>query len=164
MSIQKLYSDDPLISYKRSTVAPERTKAEIDSILAFYGVQDVRWHITGQISPWNPTTNDVFVEFIIEEMVNDTPVKAPVHVNCPIIWNKETRRKAESVNWIISMRGLHWFIKTHLEMSYMMRSSRIVAFLAYVGNDKNQIKDIIMPQLAKSSLLALPQKQTGESQ
>lgn len=160
MSIQKIYSDDPLIHYKRSTISPNRTKVEIDALLGFFGVgDDVHWHIVGSLDPWKPSDNNVYVEFIIEEMINNIRVNLPVRIDCPTIWNKGTSRTSEQINWTISMRELWWFLKSHLEMAYVMRSSRVVAFLPYIGHEKgHQVKDLIIPKLGRSEFPELTQQ------
>ena len=144
----KIYSDDPLVHYKNSALTPERTRAEIDALLGYWKVSDIHWH-------WKPEENDVYVRFILEETVDGLPVRLTVKTACPIIWDKERPRarppQMEQVNWRISMRALWWFLKTHLEMSYAMQSSKVAAFLPYLVNSQEQLlKDILVPQIAKS--------------
>lgn len=155
----KIYSDDPLVHYKNSTIASERTKAEIDGILAEWAVKDTHWH-------WDPTHNDIYVQFKIEDKVQDQPVLAVVKVQCPIVWDKESSRsrppRTEQVNLKVSMRAMHWFIKTHLEMAYVMQSDKIRAFLSHVKiNETQELGDLIIPRLEKiQELTALPEIHT----
>lgn len=143
--IKKIYSDDPLVHYKGSTVSSERTKAEIDGLLAEYGVKDTLWH-------WVPEQFDVWVQFGVEEMMEGQMVKGTAKVPCPTIWDRAKPRgrppTPEHINMRHGLRAMHWFIKTHLETAYAMQSGKIVAFLPYIqaGKDK-ALKDVILPQL-----------------
>jgi len=151
----KIYSDDPLVHYKNSALTPERTRAEIDALLGYFKVSDIHWH-------WKPQENDVYVRFILEEQVEGVFTKLAVKVVCPTIWDKERPRarprQPEQINWRVSMRALWWYLKSSLEMSYAMQSSRIVAFLPYLVNSREEsLKDLLIPQIARSGQFeALP--------
>lgn len=153
----KIYTDDPLVHYKSSSISPERTKVEIDMILAQWGIKDTHWH-------WDPAHNEVYVQIKMEEkMPNlELPVVATVKVECPTIWDKESPRarppRSEKVNWRVSMRALHWFLKTHLEMAYVMKSDKIRAFLSYVKvSEDKELGDLVIPRLQSlQELEALP--------
>lgn len=125
----KIYSDDPLVNYKQTTISPERTRDEISSILGMYGVSDIHWH-------WKPDLNDIYVQFGIEEIIDNIPVRIAAKVICPIIWDKGVKnspkpeRRNERVNLKMSMRAMHWYIKTHLETAYAMQSSKVAGFLS----------------------------------
>jgi len=125
----KIYTDDPLVSYKGTTISADRTRHEIDAKLREYGVADIHWH-------WKPEVNDVYVQFGIEEVIDGIPVKIAAKVVCPKIWSKaksrspKTENRHEQVNLQISMRVMWWYIKTHLESAYAMQSSRVAGFLA----------------------------------
>ena len=153
----KIYSDDPLVKYKDTSVSPERTKAQIDGILAEYQVKDIHWH-------WDMEGNDIYVQFKLDEVIDGLPVSVVVKVECPIIWDRERPRgrppTPEQINWRVSMRAMHWFIKTHLECAYAMQSSRTVAFLPYVQGRRGLLKDLIIPRL--SEYAALEQKESPE--
>jgi len=124
----KIYTDDPLVSYTKTAIAPERTRDEISAILRQYNVADIHWH-------WKPEGNDVYVQFGIEEVIDGIPVKVAAKVVCPVIWNKALRnspkpeRRVDQPNLNVSMRALYWYIKTHLESAYAMQSSRVAGFL-----------------------------------
>ncbi|MCJ7632456.1 hypothetical protein MUP77_08700 [Candidatus Bathyarchaeota archaeon] len=124
----KIFTDDPLVSYTKTTITPERTRDEISAILRQYDVADIHWH-------WKPEGNDVYVQFGIEEIIDGISMKVAAKVVCPIIWNKAVKnspksdRRIEQPNLAVSMRALYWYIKSHLESSYAMQSSRIAGFL-----------------------------------
>lgn len=149
VSVKKIYSDDPYVHYKGSTISPERTKADIDSLLGAWKVQgDVHWH-------WKPEQNDVYVRFVLEEEVEGVPTKLAVKIPCPVIWDKAKPRsrppQPEQVNWRISMRALWWFLKTHLEMGYVMQSAKAVALLPYIVNAQDRtLKELVLPQIVRS--------------
>jgi len=125
----KIFTDDPLVSYKGTTISPERTRNEIDAKLREYGVIDIHWH-------WKPEAHDIYVQFGIEEVIDGIPVKIAAKVVCPTIWNKAISRsprsenRVERVNLQVSLRAMWWYIKTHLESAYAMQSSRVAGFLA----------------------------------
>lgn len=153
----KIYSDDPLVHYKNSTINPERTRNEIDGLLAEWQVKDTAWH-------WDPTHNDIWVGFKLEEKINDAFVYVGVKAICPIVWDRAKPRarppQPEQVNLRVSMRALWWFLKTHLEMAYVMQSEKIRAFLPYIAtSDGKTLADVIMPKLGRiSELEALENK------
>jgi hypothetical protein len=118
----KIYSDDSLVSYRTTTIDPEKTREEISAILREYDVGLIAWN-------WKPQFNDVWVQFQIEEIIDSIPIKISAKVICPIIWNKGSSRKVEKPNWKVSMKAMYWYIKTHLETSYAMQSSKVSAFL-----------------------------------
>jgi hypothetical protein len=124
----KIYTDDPRVKYVHTTINPERTKAEIDEKLRAYGTYDIYWH-------WRPEQNDIYVQFIIEEVIDSIPAKVGAKVVMPTIWDKGNRnaklpeRRIEKINVAVSMRAMFWYIKANLENSYAMQSSRVAAFL-----------------------------------
>jgi hypothetical protein len=147
----KIYSDDPLVHYKNSTINPERSKAEIDGLLAEWQVKDILWH-------WDIPHNNVYLQFKIEETINSIPTSVIVRIVCPIIWDKERPRarppRLEQINWRISMRAMWWFIKTHLEMAYVRQSEKTRAFLSYIAVSENRTAgDIIIDRLQKFKAL-----------
>ena len=147
--MKKIYSDDPLVHYKGSTVSPERTMREIDAKLREYGVVDIHWH-------WRPEACDVYVQFGIEEVIDGFPVRVAAQVVCPTIWDKAKLRspkrenRVEKINLQLSMRAMWWYIKTHLESAYAMQSSRVAAFLPdMVTKSGNRYFDTLKSQLDK---------------
>ncbi len=126
----KIYTDDPLVSYTTTTISAERTRDQISAILREYDVADIHWH-------WKPDVNDVFVQFVLEEIIDGKHVKVAAKVVMPTLWDKEyiPKRKGklkahpEQVNLAVSMRAMYYYIKTHLETAYAMQSSRVAGFL-----------------------------------
>ena len=150
----KIYSDDPNLPYKTTKLKALYTKSEIDGLFAKWGVKDVYWH-------WDPEHNDVCVQFKIVEDIDGSPVDVSVKVEAPAIWDHKTRAKAEIVNWDISMRVMHWFIKSHLEAAFLLQSSKTAAFLPYIASSDGAkvLKDIIIPRMNEvQHLEALPQQ------
>ena len=124
----KVYTDDPKVHYINTTISPERTRDEISEVLRAYETADIHWH-------WRPESNDVYVQFIIEEVIDGIPARVGAKVVMPTIWDKavlrspKQSRRVEQVNLKVSMRAMFWYIKTHLETAYAIQSSRVAAFL-----------------------------------
>lgn len=154
----KIYSGDPLVHYATTELSSERTKAQIDGILAEYQVKDVLWHYD--------IPREAYVIFKIEETINERPVKVGVKVVCPAIWDRERPRarppRLEEINWKVSMRAMYWFIKTHLETAYAMQSGKAVAFLPFIqsSNPEKTLKDYILPRLSEYTALEAKIAQT----
>jgi hypothetical protein len=146
---KKLYVDDRDIPYSTTKISPINTKSDIDAILAKWGVTKVAWE-------FDLPNNHVAIHFQLPlEKFQDINMNPIVHLEPPRIWNKRTRQHGESINWQVSMRILHWFIKDTLAMSYAMQSQKVVAFLPHIQTDENTtVKDVILPKL--SLLKALP--------
>jgi len=126
---KKIFTDDPRVKYVTTSIAPERTREEISEKLRAYDTYDIYWH-------WRPEQNDVYVQFIIEEVIDGVPAKVGAKVVMPIIWDKavlrspDPKRRVEQVNLKVSMRAMFWYIKANMENAYVMQSSRISAFLS----------------------------------
>lgn len=124
----KIYTDDPLVKYVNTTIDAERTRDMISAKLREYDVADIHWH-------WKPDGNDIYVQFGIEEVIDGIPVKIAAKVVCPAIWNKANPRartpdgRTEHIDLNVSMRAMYWYIKSTLENSYAMQSSRVAGFL-----------------------------------
>ena len=156
----KIYTDDPRVKYVNTTIGPERTKAEIDEKLRAYGTYDILWH-------WKPENNDVFVQFIIEEVIDGIPARVGAKVVMPTLWDKGLKnarlpeRRNEKVNIAASMRTMFWYIKSNLENSYAMQSSRIAAFLPdMINRDGKRFFDELKPSLDRFKALESRQEQT----
>lgn len=138
----KLYTNDRAVPYKNTTITALSTKAEIDGVLARWGIKKVAWN-------WDPDHNEVACQFQISEVINNKEVSPIVKVEPPRIWTKGTRKKREEINWNTSMRVMFWFIKTHLEMAYLMGSDKTTQFLPYIQiSDKKLLKDVIVPKIS----------------
>lgn len=148
----KIYSDDPYLPYKTTKLSAQHTKMEIDGILAKWGIKDSAWR-------WDPEHNEIFIEFKISEMIKGISVNAIVRVDAPVIWNHKTRLKAEDVNWNISLRVMHWFIKSHLEAAYLTQSEKTVAFLPYIKTGEEQtLATVVISNLERiQNMPALPE-------
>jgi hypothetical protein len=149
----KIYTDDPRVHYITTTITPDRTRDEISEVLRAYDTDDIHWH-------WRPEANDVFVQFIIEEIIDGIPAKIKAKVVMPTIWDKGNRnahtpdRRVERVNLAVSMRAMYWYIKTHMETSYAMQSSRVAAFLPdMVTPGGNRYFDTLKERLSQYAAL-----------
>jgi tRNA nucleotidyltransferase/poly(A) polymerase len=158
----KIYTDDPKIHYVKTTITPERTRDEISEILRAYDTSDILWH-------WKLNTNDVFVQFIIEEIIDGVHVKVGAKVVMPTVWDKANHnahtpeRKVESVNLAVSMRIMHWYIKSHMETAYAMQSSRVAAFLPdLVTMNGQRYFDTMKQRLDQYHALEAPVEQQRE--
>lgn len=124
----KVYTDDPKVHYIKTTVNPDRTRDLISEALRQYDTYDIHWH-------WRPEVADVYVQFIIEEVIDGIPARVGAKVVMPTIWDKavprspDPKRRVERINLKVSMRAMYWYIKSHLETAYAMQSSRVAAFL-----------------------------------
>jgi hypothetical protein len=146
----KIYTDDRLVPYKNTTIDPLSTKAEIDGLLARWGIRQVFWD-------WNPEKTSVVLLFKLPETFGN--IQPGVRLEPPRIWTKGNRRRNEEINWAVSMRVLFWFLKSFLESAYLMQFDKATAFLPWiVGSDgKTLLKDVIIPRLGRiSEFQALP--------
>ena len=145
----KIYTDDPALPYKTTKLNALYTKSAIDGILAKWGIKDVYWR-------WDPDHNEVFIQFKIVETVDSHPMNVTAKVEAPSVWE----RKKEKINWNISLRVMYWYIKSQLESTYLMQSSKIAAFLPYItSNDGRVLKDVVIPRLNEvQQLVSLPKK------
>lgn len=139
----KLYTDDREVPYKNTTINPLGSKSDIDGILAKYGIKKVAWN-------WDLEHNDVFCQFEISEIINNKEVSPVIRVEPPRIWTKGNRNRKEEINWEVSMRVMFWFIKSHLEMSYLLQSGKTIQFLPYIQvTEKKTLKDVILPKISQ---------------
>lgn len=142
----KIYTDDPKVHYITTTINPERTRDEISEVLRAYETSDILWH-------WKPDVNDVYVQFIVEEVIDGIPVRIGAKVVMPTIWDKAVRnspkpeRRIEKVNLKVSMRAMRWYIKTHLEAAYYNQSSRVAAFLPDMVTPNGRFFDTLKQRL-----------------
>src|SRR4030067_929577 len=156
----KIYTDDPKVHYVNTTIMPERTRDEISEILRAYDTGDIAWH-------WRPEANDVYVGFIIEEIIDGIPARISAKVVMPTIWDKANRnartaeRRVEQVNLKVSMRTMWWYIKAHMEPAYAMQSSRVAAFLPdMVTHNGKRYFDTLKERLNQFRALEAPVQET----
>lgn len=154
--MKKIYTDDPLIFNKETEVNPRRSRSQIDDLLALYGIYETAWH-------WKPEANDIFVVFNITEEIDGVPVKVSAKVECYIVWDKGNPKatnpanRTEKPNLAVSMRGMYWYIKSHLQASYTQGSSKAIAFLPNLNMASGKtFEQVILPQIvAPNSQFAL---------
>jgi hypothetical protein len=125
----KIYTDDKNVPYKSTKINAYDTRTEIDRLLNKWGIQKSGWN-------WEPEHNNIFVWFEYEEEIMGKKITPPIRIVCPTIWDHRMRGKVEVVNWNVSMRSMHWLIKSLLETAYLWQSAKIVAFLPYVAAGK----------------------------
>ncbi|MGD6850787.1 MAG: hypothetical protein ACQCN6_01855 [Candidatus Bathyarchaeia archaeon] len=124
----KIYTDDPRVKYVTTSISPERTREEISEVLRAYDTSDILWH-------WKPEFNDVFVQFGVEEVIDEVHARVIVKVVMPVLWDKavqrspDPKRRVEHVNLRVSMRGMYYYILNNLQNAYVMQSSRVASFL-----------------------------------
>jgi hypothetical protein len=154
----KLYTDDRIVPYKSTTINPMSTKAEIDGLLARFGIRKTAWE-------WDIENNKVSLSFQISEMINERLLEPVVKVEPPRIWNRGNRKRREEINWAVSMRVMFWFMKSHLEMAYLLQSGKTTEFLPYIQTGKEQtLKDLVIPRLDElKQLAALPEPKNPDS-
>jgi hypothetical protein len=150
---KKIYADDRDVPFKTTKISPINTRSDIDAILARWGIKKTGWN-------FDPDNNQVEVQFQLPfEKFGGADISPVVRLSSPRIWNRKKRNSSEpeSVNWRVSLRILHWFIKNTLAMAYAMQSQKAVAFLPYIETGKNQLlKDLISGNF--KNLHALEQK------
>lgn len=138
----KVFSDDSVVPYKETEKSPEVSRAEIDGLLARWGIKKSGWD-------WDLENGVVALHFQFVETVGGVQVAPVILVKPPFIYDKATRKKPEQVNWRVSMRVLHWWLKTHLEMAYLSQSSKTEYFLPLIeaSDGKHTLKDAVIPKL-----------------
>lgn len=137
----KIYDTDPEVYGRTTKIKPDRTKHEIDGVLAKFGIKDVWWH-------WNIENNDVYVAFKLpkEKFGHLELEELAVKLEPPRIWHKTS--KGEVINWAASMRNLYWYILTHLSQAYVMQSGKITEFLPHILHPSGKkLVDTIRPEL-----------------
>lgn len=154
MMEKKLYVGDPDIPYITTKIPPLRTKVDIDGILARWGITKVAWE-------FDLEGNSVKLQFELPpEKFQGKTINPLIRLEPPRIWDKQTKRSVESINWRVSLRILHWYIKDTLAMAYAMQSQKAVAFLPHIAIGKEEtVKDVLIPSL--STLKALPEERRG---
>lgn len=155
----KIYSNDPVIPYKTTDVNAERTKMQIDGILGQWGIHRILWD-------WQPLNNVAVLIFELPEIFGQN-AHVSVKIEPPRIWKKATRKTPEKVDWDVTMRCLHWYIKTSLEFAYLSQFDKATAFLPFIlGSDgKHTLSQIIVPRLDRvSEFEALPDSREEKRQ
>jgi hypothetical protein len=136
--ILKVYDVDPEVYARTTSIKADRTKGEIDGILAKFGVKDVWWR-------YDILHNDVFIKFLLSEKFGDKNQELTVSIEPPRIWHKD--KHGETINWNVSMRNLYWYIYTHLSQAYVQQSSKFTEFLPNIINkDGRKLTEIMREQ------------------
>jgi hypothetical protein len=140
----KIYSDDAMVPYKTTSISANQSKAEIDGLLARWGIKDSGWR-------WSPDTLEVFVTFQIRETINGKEQSPLVRIEAPLIYDKPKRGQKETVNWKLSLRVMWWYIKSRLELAYLRQSGKAFEFLPYIQTNTSEgpksLGEILMPQI-----------------
>lgn len=137
----KIYSDDTNLPYRSTTLKPIDSKRDIDAVLARYGITKVMW-------TWDLPSNHVELLFELSEEFKNIEISTLVRMTPPTIWHKKRRGKPDEIDWQLSMRIFHWYIKNQLAMTYAVQSEKTVAFLPYiVVNEEQTLKDVVIPHL-----------------
>jgi hypothetical protein len=140
----QIFSNDPVVPYKTTEINPLTTKAEIDGLLARWGIKKSAWD-------WDLENNRAVLNFQITETIDGKEVNVVVELKCPLIYQKPTKRNPKlTVNWRMSVRVLYWWLKSHLEYHYLSQSSKTAMFLPFIqtANGKTLEKRLI-PQLGE---------------
>jgi len=142
----KIYDTDPEVYARTTNIKPDRSKSEIDGVLARFGVKDVAWR-------WDIKNNDVFLMFKLppERFGHLEHKELTVKLEPPRIWHKH--KKGDYINWSASVRNLYWYILTHLSQAYVMQSGKFTEFLPHIlGRDGRKLVDVVGEEM-----LALPE-------
>lgn len=121
----KIYDNDPMVPYGSTKIHPSQSRAEIDGLLARWGIRDSGWR-------WSPETNEVFVTFQMRQVNEGKETRPLVKIEAPLIYKRKTRNRPEEVNWTISLRVMWWYIKSHLEAAYLRQSGTTLEFLPHI--------------------------------
>jgi hypothetical protein len=154
----KIYTNDPVCPYRTTKVNPFQTRAEIDGLLARWGIKKTAWD-------FDPDKDVCALHFQFQEKIGNMDVFPIMKMEPPRIWDKGGRRgKHEKVNWSVSLRVLYWYLKTHLEFIYLSQSDKTIALLPYMETqDGHSLKDALIPFLSHEKILmALPEKQIAD--
>lgn len=146
----KIYSDDPIVPYKKTQVDPRTTKADIEGLLARWGIKKSGWD-------WDLENGRCILEFQYFESINDIPVSQWVKVEPPIIWKrkstKRTGNQEDIINWSVSLRVLFWWVKVNLEMTYLSQSDKTTMFLPFIMNaEEKTLAQVLVPKITKQML------------
>ena len=137
----KIYDDDPVVPYKSTRIKALQTQSEINGLLARWGITKYGWE-------WDLPNDKVVLHFQFTEKVRDVEVFPMVAMSPPHIWTKGKRNRKEVINWDISMRVLHWSVKTTLEWVYLSLGDKTAALLPYIVNSQGKpLSEMLIPVL-----------------
>ena len=144
----KIYDDDSVVPYKSTRIKALQTQSEINGLLS-------RWNIVKYGWEWDLPNDKVVLHFQFTEKVRETEVFPMVALYPPHIWTKGNRNRKEVINWDISMRVLHWHLKTLLEMVYLSMGDKTTAFLPHMVNSEGKsLSEMLIPVLDQMDQLS----------
>lgn len=143
----KIYTSDPVCPYKATKINPFQTRAEIEGLLARWGIKKTAWD-------FDPDNDLVILHFQFTENIHGVNLNPIMKIEPPHIWDKGNRNKKEKINWMVSLRVLYWYLKTHLEYIYLGQSEKTMGLLPYVETpDGKTLKDMLLPRLTKEGII-----------
>jgi len=149
----KIYDNDPEVYARTTNIKPERTKSEIDGVLARYGIKESMWR-------WDMKNDDVFLIFKVPigKLKGSGLENASVRIEPHPIWHKR-RGKDDVINWKATMRNMYWYVWTHLSQAYVNQSGAFHEFLPHILNqDGKKLGEVI-----KKEYEALPNYEVIEN-
>ena len=156
----KIYTDDPAVPCNAAVLSPSQTnprttKLEIEGVLARWGIKKSGWE-------WDLDADKCVLEFQYLEKVNDVDVAQWVRIEPPRIWTRPKKNShgksvsQENINWATSLRVLYWWLKTHLEMTYLEQFDMTTMMLPFIQNANGQtLAQILVPKLTRQLLEVL---------
>lgn len=144
----KIYSDDPAVPYKSTDVDPRTTKAEIEGLLARWGIKKSGWD-------WDLENGKCVLEFQYVEIIQNVPVSQWVRLEPPQIFNHARKDQhshkvvgGESINWKVSLRVLYWWLKCHLEMTYLSKYDKSAMLLPFIETGAGKtVAETLVPKM-----------------
>lgn len=148
----KIYVDDPAVPYKDTKVNPLTTKQMIEGILARWGIRKAGWE-------WDLEADKCVLEFQYVEKVDGKDVAQWVRLEAPRIWSRPKKNSqakpvgVESINWAVSLRVLYWWLKTHLEMTWLEQSDKTTMFLPFIESSEGKtLSQLLVPKITRQLL------------
>jgi len=147
----KIYSDDPAVPYKTTKIDPRTTKSEIEGLLARWGIKKVGWD-------WDLENARCILEFQYIESIGNTPIAQWVKLEAPVIWKKRLKVRRivseESVDWAVSLRTMYWWLKAHLEMTYLQQFDKTTMLLPFIMNaEEKTLAEVLVPKIRNQLLM-----------
>jgi hypothetical protein len=142
--VTQIFSNDPVVPYKTTQINPLTTKAEIDGLLARWGIKKSAWD-------WDLENGKAVLNFEIKETIEGKETHVVVELKTPLIYDRPTRRNSKLVvNWRVSIRVLYWWLKSHLEYHYLSQSSKTAMFLPFIqGANGKTLEKMLIPRLGE---------------
>jgi hypothetical protein len=140
----QIFTNDPVVPYRNTTIPALTTKSEIDGLLARWGIKKSAWD-------WDLENGKVTLNFQVNEVIEGKEVQVVVELAAPKIYDKPNRRNPKlTVNWRVSIRVLYWWLKSHLEYHYLSQSSKTAMFLPFIqGTNGKTLEKMLIPRLTE---------------